>query len=180
MAEAKTVRKEAAKTKIRRFLVENVGKIVTTQQISQAAGIIAHARRVRELRDKEGMQIRTHRDRSDLKPGEYVLESLEFKPPVGGVSLKLRNAVLERDGYTCVLCGAAAGDPSAYNPTRKLKLHVDHNRPESQDGKPTLANLRTLCSDCNQGRQNIEAPSETALNSPRASESFRGPSSVKY
>jgi 5-methylcytosine-specific restriction endonuclease McrA len=163
-APKKKIKKDAAKKKIREFLIANVGKKVTTQQISKVSGIIAHARRVRELRDDEGMQISTHKDRDDLKPGEYVLESIESKPVVGGVSSKLRNQVLERDGFTCVLCGATAGDPSAYNPNRKLKLHVDHNKPGSQEGKPTLENLRTLCSDCNQGRQNIQAPSETARN----------------
>src|SRR6267154_470138 len=78
-------RKDSAKKKIRAFLIANVGKIVTTQQISSEAGIIAHARRVRELRDDEGMQIRTHKDREGLKPGQYLLESLESKPVTGGV-----------------------------------------------------------------------------------------------
>jgi len=32
-------------------------------------------RRVRELRNEEGYQILTHNDRSDLKPGQYVLEN---------------------------------------------------------------------------------------------------------
>jgi hypothetical protein len=157
-------RKDSAKKKIRAFLIANVGKIVTTQQLSKESGIIAHARRVRELRDQEGMQIRTHKDREGLKPGQYLLESLDSKPVAGGVSAKLRNQVLERDGYTCVLCGATAGDPSAYDPNRKVKLHVDHETPGSQEGKATLENLRTLCSDCNQGRQNIQAPSESARN----------------
>lgn len=158
------IKKDSAKKKIRAYLIANVGKVVTTQQISKEAGIIAHARRVRELRDQEGMQIRTHKDLDRLKPGQYLLESVELKPVTGGISSKLRNQVLERDGYTCALCGATAGDPSAYNPGRKVKLHVDHITPGSQEGKPTLENLRTLCSDCNQGRQNIQAPSETARN----------------
>jgi 5-methylcytosine-specific restriction endonuclease McrA len=160
----KKPRKDSAKKKIREFLIANIGKKVNITQISAAGGIIANARRVRELRDKEGMSIRTHVDRHDLKPGEYLLESLDFKPPVGGISGKLRVAVFERDGYTCQLCGATRGDPSAYNPNRKLRLHIDHIVPDSQEGKPKIENLRTLCSDCNQGRQNIQAPSETARN----------------
>ena len=158
------IKKESARKKIREFLIANVGTVVTSRQNHEVGGIIANSRRVRELRDKEGMQIRTHRDLATLKPGEYLLESIECKPVVGGISAKLRNQVLERDGYTCQLCGATRGDPSAYNPNRTITLHVDHINPESQGGRPILANLRTLCSDCNQGRQNIEAPSETAKN----------------
>lgn len=160
----RTLPRHSAKKEIREFLIANVGKVVTSKQISKVSGIIAHARRVRELRDKEGMQIRTHIDRHDLKPGEYVLESLERLPAGEGISPKLRIEVLERDGYTCVLCGATAGDPSTYNPNRKIRLHIDHILPDSQQGKPKLENLRTLCSDCNQGRQNIQAPTETARN----------------
>lgn len=158
------VKKDSAKKKIREFLIANVGKIVTSKQISDVSGIIAHARRVRELRDKEGMQVRTHVDRHDLKPGEYILESLDSNLPAKGISPKRRIEVLERDGYTCQACGATTGDPSTYNPNRKIRLHVDHIKPDSQEGEATLENLRTLCSDCNQGRQNIQAPSETARN----------------
>src|SRR5215472_13001281 len=150
--------------RIREFLIENVGKVVTTHEIAEVAQIKAYARRVRELRDKQGMRISTDKDRHDLKPGEYCLESLECNPPVKGVSQKQRNRILERDGYTCQICGATAGDPGACNPNRKLRLHVDHIVPDSQKGNPNDDNLRTLCSDCNQGRQNIQAPSETAKN----------------
>jgi hypothetical protein len=160
----KKPKKDSGKKKIREFLIANVGKTLTTKQISEVSGIIAHARRVRELRDDEGMQIWTDKDRHDLKPGEYLLESLECKVPEKGISPKLRIQVLERDGYTCQLCGATAGDPSTYNPNRKVRLHVDHIVPNSQQGEPKLENLRTLCSDCNQGRSNIQAPSETAKN----------------
>ena len=160
----KKLKKDSGRKKIREFLIANVGKIVTSKQISEIAGIIAHARRVRELRDKEGMQIRTHHDRHDLKPDEYVLESLDRKPATKSISPKLRMEVLERDGYTCQLCGATAGDPSTYNPSRKVRLHVDHILPDSQEGQLDLENLRTLCSDCNQGRSNIQTPSETARN----------------
>jgi len=161
---AKKPKKDSARKKIREFLIANVGKVVTSKQISEVSGIIAHARRVRELRDDEGMQIRTHTDRHDLKPDEYVLESAERKIPKKGISPKLRIQVLERDGYTCQLCGATTGDPSTYNPNRKVRLHVDHIVPDSQEGGIKPENLRTLCSDCNQGRSNIQAPSETAKN----------------
>jgi 5-methylcytosine-specific restriction endonuclease McrA len=157
-------RGDPARGRIKAFLIENVGKVVTTYQIAEVAKIKAYARRVRELRDKEGMAIRTDKDREDLKPGEYLLESVECKVPTKGISPKQRNRILERDGYTCQLCGATASDPSTYNPNRKVRLHVDHIKPDSQDGATEDENLRTLCSDCNQGRSNIEAPTESAKN----------------
>src|ERR1019366_3363044 len=157
-------RGDPAKGRIKAFLIENVGKVVTTHQIAEIAKIKAYARRVRELRDKEGMQIRTDKDRHDLTPGEYCLESVECNPPTKSMSSKQRNRIFERDGFTCQICGATAGDLSAYNPNRKLRLHVDHIVPDSQEGTPEDDNLRTLCSDCNQGRSNIQGPTETSIN----------------
>ena len=155
----------AARDRIRDFLERNVGKIVTTQQISKVAGVVQYARRIRELRSEEGMQIKTHIDRHDLTPGEYVLETLERQPVVArGISPQRRNQILERNGYTCQLCGAASGDPDPFNFNRKLRMHVDHITPLSQGGSDDNDNLRVLCSTCNQGRSNIETPTETALN----------------
>ncbi|HVN67248.1 MAG TPA: HNH endonuclease, partial [Candidatus Sulfotelmatobacter sp.] len=69
-----------------------------------------------------------------------------------------------RNGYTCQRCGAGPGDPDPYNPDRKIRLHVDHIKPVSQGGLNTKDNLRVLCSVCNQGKSNVQPPSETALN----------------
>ena len=118
-----------------------------------------------ELRDDEGMQIRSHVDRVELKPGEYLLESLTRIPCIGRtVSAQLRNEILERNGYTCQLCGAGPGDRDTFNPSRKIRLHIDHIVPHSQGGTDEKNNLRVLCSVCNQGRSNIQTPGESALN----------------
>lgn len=155
----------SARDRIRSFFEANVGKIVTTQEIRAVARISEYARRIRELRDEEGMQIKSHIDRHDLKPGEYVLETLERLPVTGrGISPQLRMEILERNGFTCQLCGAGAGDPDPFNPKRKMRLHIDHIIPVSQGGTDNKDNLRALCSACNQGRANIQMPSETARN----------------
>lgn len=155
----------AARDRIREFFLGNVGKVLKTAQIRKVAGISEYARRIRELRDEEGFQIKSHLDRSDLKPGEYVLETAERKPSFGrGISPQLRNEILERNGYTCQLCGAGPGDADPYNPSRKVRLHVDHIKPLSQGGTEDKANLRVLCSACNQGKSNVTPPSDTALN----------------
>lgn len=42
----------SARDRIRSFLEQNVGKVVTTAQISQVAEILDYQRRIRELRDE--------------------------------------------------------------------------------------------------------------------------------
>lgn len=155
----------SARDRLRTFFEANVGTILDTHQLREVALISEYGRRVRELRDEEGMQIKTHIDRHDLRPGEYVLESLERIPVTGrGISPQLRNEILERNGYTCQSCGAGPGDIDPYNRNRKVRLHIDHIIPVSQSGTKDPENLRVLCSACNQGRSNIQTPSETALN----------------
>ena len=154
-----------ARDRIREYFIANVGQILTTKQIRKVAGINEYARRIRELRDEEGFQIRTHVDRADLKPGQYILETLEQKPVISRtMSPQLRNAILERNGFTCQLCGTGPGETDPFNPNRKVRLHIDHIIPISQGGSNNEDNLRVLCSSCNQGRANVQPPSETALN----------------
>lgn len=155
----------SARDRIRSFLEENVGKVVTTRQIREVAEISDYQRRIRELRDEEGMQIRSHIDRHDLKPGAYILEALERLPAIErSISPQLRSEILDRNGYTCQLCGAGPGDSDPYNSARKVRLHIDHIIPISQGGTDDKNNLRVLCSACNQGRANIQTPTEDARN----------------
>jgi len=154
-----------ARDKIREYFIANVGKVLTTQKIRKVAGISEYARRIRELRDEEGLQIKSHVDRADLKPGEYILETLEQKSVISRtINPQLRNEILERNGFTCQLCGAGPGDVDRFNPNRMVRLHIDHVLPISQGGTDDKENLRVLCSACNQGRSNVQPPSETALN----------------
>jgi len=62
------------------------------------------------------------------------------------VPAKLRVKVLERDNYTCQMCGAKAPD---------VKLHIDHIIPISRGGVTEEKNLRALCRDCNLGKSNL-------------------------
>ncbi len=95
-----------ARDRIREFLIANVGKVVTTQKLRKVGGISEYARRIRELRDEEGYPIKSHVDRADLKPGEYILETIDRKPVIArGISPQLRNEILERNGFTCQLWG---------------------------------------------------------------------------
>lgn len=57
-----------------------------------------------------------------------------------------RHAVLTRDGGKCVICGRGPGHGDA------VKLEVDHIVAVSRGGGNEMANLRTLCGDCNRGK----------------------------
>lgn len=146
------------KAGIRAFLLDHIGEIVTTQEVRDASGNqVQYSRRLRELRDEEAWPIESHRDAADLKPGQYRLaEKPPDKPPMRlqrTISARLRAQVLDRNGFTCSMCGIAAGDIGPND--RKAVLHVGHIKPKSEGGADELSNLRALCSMCNQGAKNI-------------------------
>jgi len=150
---------KGARIRLRKFFEANVGKVVTKEQLSKVAKIYEWARRIRELRDDEGMQIQSHHDNPGLKPGEYRLLSLKRTPRVSHkIDAKLRVRILERNGFTCQQCGATGADPDPLDPRRHLRLHIDHIDP---NGPSEETNLRVLCSACNEGRSNLSVPRST-------------------
>lgn len=158
----------SSKEKIKQFLLARVGKKVTSKQIQRASGgVVEWARRLRELRNEEGWEILSHNDRESLKTNEYILvkrPSRKLPPRFSrNISAKLRAQVLDRNGFTCQMCGAAAGDLDEQG--RAIRLHVGHIVDKSLGGEDSLDNLRALCSECNQGAKNItsEKPSEVWL-----------------
>lgn len=143
------MRKDGSKERIRQFLLANIGRVVTSIQVRDAAGagVSEWARRVRELREDEHWPILTHNDSADLKPGQYLLKeappdksSLKFSRPI---SAKLRAEVLDRNGFTCQMCGLTPGeiDPAT---GRKVRLHIGHIKDKSLGGRDELMNLRAL------------------------------------
>ncbi|NBE08800.1 HNH endonuclease [Paragemmobacter ruber] len=130
-----------------------------TEELRDVAGGISEwARRVRELRTEEGYQILTHNDRSDLKPGQYLLLTPKPEPAFErAISKETRAFVLDRNGFTCQMCGAVAGEPHPYDDTRKTRLHIGHVIDKSMGGSDDPANLRAICSVCNEGAANLTA-----------------------
>jgi 5-methylcytosine-specific restriction endonuclease McrA len=164
------MRKPGSKARIRQFLLANVGRVITSIEIRDAAGsdVSEWARRVRELREDEGWEILTHNDNAGLKPGQYLIKTappqnsaVKFSRNISG---RLRAEVLDRNGFTCQMCGLTPGeiDPET---GRKVRLHIGHIKDKNLGGKDELSNLRTLCSTCNQGAKNItsEKPSRIWL-----------------
>lgn len=156
---AKVEKTPGARKRLRAFFESNLGRIVTSDQLRKVAGISEWARRVRELRDEEGLQILTHNDRDDLKSNQYILESLELRPVIArGISAKLRCAILERNGFTCQVCGAGAAEDSGCEPGRKCRLQIDHVIPISQGGTDDEHNLRAVCVYYNKDKANLKVP----------------------
>jgi 5-methylcytosine-specific restriction endonuclease McrA len=150
---------DSARARLRAFFEAHVGEVLTHAELAPVGRISSWQRRVRELREDEGMRILTHHDRTDLRPGEYMLASLDRVPrSQHHVDRSLRARVLERDGFTCQLCGLGAGDADPYTAGRTVRLHVDHIDP---NGPAEEGNLRTLCSSCNEGRSNLAMPRST-------------------
>jgi hypothetical protein len=101
----------AARDQLRDYFLSHIGRVLKSDELRIAAGGITEwARRVRELRNEEGYQILTHNDRSDLKPGQYLLLTAKPEPAFErAISKETRAIVLDRNGFTCQMCGAGAG-----------------------------------------------------------------------
>lgn len=161
-------KKPSSKELLKQYLLNNIGKVLTSAELHKASGgANQFGRRLRELRNEEGWPIKTHNDRSDLKPGQYMLEG---EPPVNyefnrQISTRLRAQILERNGYFCQMCGLEAGQPDPERNGARTVLQVGHIIDKSHGGRDTPSNLRTLCSKCNQGANNIaqEPPSHSIL-----------------
>ncbi|MDR3308314.1 MAG: HNH endonuclease [Coriobacteriales bacterium] len=157
---------EGARGRLRYYFLNHVGEVLGSDELREVAGISEWARRVRELRNEEGYEILTHNDRSDLKPGQYLLIDQKPKPAFAReISKEVRAYVLDRNGFTCQMCGAVAGEPHPYDPTRKTRLHIGHIIDKSMGGTDDPSNLRALCSICNEGAANLtlDRPSHDKL-----------------
>ena len=152
----KPTRSPSAKASLRSHFLANLGRVMDSEELRPVADNQSEwARRVRELRTEEGYQILTHNDRSDLRPGQYLLESAKPLPAFSrAISKETRALVLDRNGFTCQMCGAVAGEAHPYDTTRKTRLHLGHVIDKSLGGADDAANLRAICSVCNEGTSN--------------------------
>ena len=160
------MKESGARSKLRKYFLEHVGEVLGLDTLKEVAGASEWARRVRELRNEEGYQILTHNDRSDLKPGQYILLDPTPQPAFAReLSKEVRAFVLDRNGFTCQMCGAVAGEPHSHDPSRKTRLHIGHIIDKSMGGTDDPSNLRALCSVCNEGAANLtlDRPSHEKL-----------------
>lgn len=145
-----------ARGKLRAHFLANIGRVMDSEELRVVGDNQSEwARRVRELRTEEGYLILTHNDRSDLKPGQYLLETAKPQPAFErAISKETRAFVLDRNGFTCQMCGAVAGESHPYDNTRKTRLHLGHIIDKSMGGTDDASNLRAICAVCNEGASN--------------------------
>ena len=157
MPQERKTKRPGSKKLLREYFLAHIGTVLSSDELQRVSGGASEwGRRVRELRNEEGYQILTDHDRSDLKPGEYLLETPKPIPAFARqISKEIRAMVLERNGYTCQMCGAVAGEPHPYDPSKRTRLHIGHIIDKQKGGSDELTNLRALCSICNEGAQNI-------------------------
>lgn len=98
-------------------------------------------RAIRKL-SQSGRLIKVAKGIYKYDPEYVVNRQLEDFSPVD------RKAILERDGYKCVVCGI--GRESG------VDLHVDHIKPKDFGGKATFSNGQTLCAQHNFRKKNYK------------------------
>jgi hypothetical protein len=148
---ANRIRRSAAgsQEKVLAFLMENVGQVVTTEELAYVAkDAKEYARRTRELRTEEGFAVATRfTGRPDLKVGQYVLQSAEriAQPHDRHISNEVQQEVYKRDGNRCRICGWDLTRWKKDDP-RILELH--HFEHHQHGGANSLRNLIVACSKC--------------------------------
>ena len=159
---ANRIRKMEGGSRVRvlQFFMENVGRIVTTEDLAYVAkGAKEFARRVRELRTEDGYAIATRfTGRPELAAGEYVLldEARVAEPHDRHIPMDVQRAVYRRDDNTCCLCDWT---PSQWSPNDPRILELHHLKHHADGGANTEDNLKVLCSRCHDdvhaGRRSI-------------------------
>jgi len=134
--------------RIRAFLLDNIGRVATREQIMEVARDPKTGRtpenwhqRLSELRTDEGYTILSWRNRGDLNVSEYLMPTSERRK-VAGKRVKIKPAawqeVLKRAGYRCQwqeanqTCGLRDGDIDPIG-GGTVKLTPDHKRPHAVD-----------------------------------------------
>ena len=148
--------KKGSRKLLEEYFLEHVGQVLDSKELKTASGDVSEwARRIRELRDELGMQIESHNDRADLRPGQYILISSTRLPQnKRSISKEVRAIVLDRDGGICQLCGAVAGEPHPID-GKPSRMQIAHVIDKSSGGTDEIDNLKCLCSHCNEGAKNV-------------------------
>ena len=98
-------------------------------------------RAIRHLHE-EGFLIKVRKGIYRYDPKIVKQKELEDFTP------EQKEAILERDGYRCVICGRGKKDG--------VELHVDHIKPKSLGGKSNIENGQTLCAQHNFIKKNLK------------------------
>ena len=141
--------------------VVGVGNVFTKTDIREAFPATAQAdRRIRDLRDFQWVLHSRAEDASLLpeqtrfvRPGVDVWDSRARRAgsPAKGISAKVRDQVMARDGYLCTTCGIAGGEEYPDDPAQSAVLSVTKRSLVLPSGS-TSDTWATTCNRCKAGR----------------------------
>ncbi|MBI5079909.1 MAG: HNH endonuclease, partial [Chloroflexi bacterium] len=121
------------------------GEWILGDEILKAIKQSYYDRRIRELRDEDGWDIETGwlSNKRGVKRPAYRLVSHNRQGGVKRISISAddRAFVLERDDYSCQLCGVTLKD-GMNNP------QIDHKVPLIRKGANDRSNYQAICSNC--------------------------------
>lgn len=144
----------SGKGRIREYLKQHEGEVVTSEELSRVSGIKEFARRIRELRNEEGFVIDSTRTHADLGSHEYIFVEIRDQQRKSRLHGAIREAYLD-EHPACERCGF---NPKEHNEAvgEKRFLEVDHIDPYSEfdnsDEANDFDNLQTLCNVCHNSK----------------------------
>lgn len=136
------MRKTTRKTQVLDYLNKHIGDWVHNQELRNLTGLNDVPRTLRLLR-QEGWSIEARGD------GYVRLTSLEKGKGRGSrqsINEKTRYEIFSADSFRCTACGRSPEEDG-------VKLNVDHIVPVDWGGTNDVANLQTLCDECNRGKK---------------------------
>lgn len=149
------------------------GKTFTKEQLREAfPGVSQIDRRVRDLR-KYGWVILANTEDAHLTPDEQRF--VQAGVPVWDKEARRkadlamsapatdRQAVFERDGYICTVCGIGGGEPYADDSNATAVLEVARRKTRLPGGAEDVVMLLTECKRCHTGAREKEANATAVL-----------------
>ncbi|MDR2100775.1 MAG: HNH endonuclease [Campylobacteraceae bacterium] len=115
---------------------------VTTEYKKRTGEIFRDPDRAIRSLSQKGFLIKIAKGVYRYDPNFVMNRELEDFTPVQ------KKAIMERDGYRCVICGRGREDG--------VELHVDHIKAKDLGGKATIDNGQTLCAQHNFKKKNYK------------------------
>ena len=134
------------------YLEDNLSGIEICDKLKELTNIYITPRSIqRKLRQMGIVRSLSEAFNLAIKKGrksyEHLRKPIKSSTLRKGINLKTRFLILKRDNYRCVLCG---------NDSTNSRLVIDHITAINHGGNNDIANLRTLCVECNHGKMLLE------------------------
>jgi predicted restriction endonuclease len=131
------------------ILIQNENIELTTQEITSEAASLYNERTSEIYAEMTGRHVRGLREKGFIqttKKGVFKFTGKFTDSKSNPFSKKIRDQILARDKFTCVLCGATK--------IGGANLTADHIKPQDKDGEATVDNGQCLCTQCENRKAN--------------------------